>query len=116
MIDINHFGRLLPHRPAKVVVAVDLSTCEEIEGEPGRYELAWSSCREPPVLSGPSSPAWSLLQDEWSGTVISSQHSASWYPCPDSNRGTRFRKPVLYPPELQGHMDYERVRPLGATT
>ena len=27
-----------------------------------------------------------------------------WYPCPDSNRGTRFRKPVLYPPELQGHV------------
>ena len=27
----------------------------------------------------------------------------SWYPCPDSNRGTRFRKPALYPPELQGH-------------
>ena len=25
------------------------------------------------------------------------------YPCPDSNRGTRFRKPLLYPPELQGH-------------
>ena len=26
----------------------------------------------------------------------------AWYPCPDSNRGTRFRKPLLYPPELQG--------------
>ena len=26
----------------------------------------------------------------------------SWYPCPDSNRGLRFRKPLLYPPELQG--------------
>ena len=25
------------------------------------------------------------------------------YPCPDSNRGARFRKPLLYPPELQGH-------------
>jgi hypothetical protein len=25
-----------------------------------------------------------------------------WCPCPDSNRGTRFRKPLLYPPELQG--------------
>ena len=25
-----------------------------------------------------------------------------WYPCPDSNRGTRFRKPMLCPPELQG--------------
>ena len=27
-----------------------------------------------------------------------------WYPCPDSNRGTRFRKPLLYPPELQGRI------------
>ena len=27
-----------------------------------------------------------------------------WYPCPDSNRGLRFRKPLLYPPELQGHV------------
>ena len=26
-----------------------------------------------------------------------------WYPCRDSNPGTRFRKPLLYPPELQGH-------------
>ena len=25
-----------------------------------------------------------------------------WYPCRDSNPGTRFRKPLLYPPELQG--------------
>ena len=24
------------------------------------------------------------------------------YPCPDSNRGSRFRKPALFPPELQG--------------
>ena len=36
-----------------------------------------------------------------------------WYPCPDSNRGTRFRKPVLYPPELQGHdIDTTRGRNL----
>ena len=26
-----------------------------------------------------------------------------WYPCRDSNPGARFRKPLLYPPELQGH-------------
>src|SRR3972149_3856584 len=26
-----------------------------------------------------------------------------WYPCRDSNPGTRFRKPLLYPTELQGH-------------
>ena len=26
-----------------------------------------------------------------------------WCPCRDSNPGTRFRKPPLYPPELQGH-------------
>ena len=26
----------------------------------------------------------------------------NWYPCRDSNPGTRFRKPLLYPPELQG--------------
>ena len=26
-----------------------------------------------------------------------------WYPWGDSNARTRFRKPLLYPPELQGH-------------
>ena len=26
------------------------------------------------------------------------------YPCPDSNRGARFRKPLLCPPELQGRV------------
>ena len=32
------------------------------------------------------------------------EQGSMWYPCPDSNRGTRFRKPMLYPPELQGHL------------
>jgi hypothetical protein len=31
-----------------------------------------------------------------------SKQAAGWYPCRDSNPGTRFRKPLLYPPELQG--------------
>ena len=32
-----------------------------------------------------------------------------WCPCRDSNSGTRFRKPMLYPPELQGRAVYEAV-------
>src|SRR5262249_54542943 len=31
------------------------------------------------------------------------------YPCPDSNRGARFRKPLLYPPELQGRVRLPRT-------
>ncbi len=37
-----------------------------------------------------------------------------WYPCPDSNRGKRFRKPLLYPPELQGHRYETGVEGVGA--
>ena len=36
-------------------------------------------------------------------------------PCRDSNPGTRFRKPLLYPPELQGHAVYEAVLGLAAS-
>ena len=40
--------------------------------------------------------------------TLSKAWDTSWYPCPDSNRGARFRKPVLYPPELQGHTNVAR--------
>ena len=39
------------------------------------------------------------------------EYGTLWYPCPDSNRGTRFRKPLLYPPELQGHLGVMPAEP-----
>ena len=35
----------------------------------------------------------------------------AWYPWPDSNRRARFRKPLLSPPELQGHALTLSVKP-----
>ena len=46
----------------------------------GALQLAWSSYREPTLLSGASSSARSLLENELSGWGISSQYSRSGTP------------------------------------
>ena len=58
------------------------------DGTLAKDMLCFNACQV--IVSGLTVRLW------W--TVIK-----NWYPCRDSNPGTRFRKPLLYPPELQGH-------------
>ena len=57
------------------------------------------ACLQCPTKSCNRSSIWAI----WSSFTRNS--GLRWYPCRDSNPGTWFRKPLLYPPELQGHAE-----------
>ena len=67
-----------------------------------RYERAaqLSSNGRAGFKMGPHIPVRRLPKQIWAAQPIA---MSGWYPCRDSNPGLRFRKPPLYPPELQGH-------------
>ena len=93
---------LPPNNPDDLSESLGYAGC----ANDGPVTLAVHACS-----SGPGSAALAAFGGGvhpdivWSwGGFTRPLYSTTWYPCPDSNRGTRFRKPLLYPPELQGHL------------
>ena len=89
---LDHAGHLLS-RPPGPLGASSIGSRQPIGGMVKAE--AREQCVGIPTHSGKSG-SWVFAQEPRFHAL------GGWYPCPDSNRGPRFRKPLLYPPELQG--------------